>query len=200
MTSYSDSQGKDILRAWPERSKKLWSVPDGNARWIRARPKQTSTDPTCPDLRSVGSSAIKTVPDGMWMLPTQAYADAMVVEICTSIQNLADKRSRYSPQLHALTVRLPRRWLLDGFSSSSARLRWGAFMSEAPTADLILPIRHLRVLLFVDDYSYTRVRNAITPAAHEFFARHSSLKSYTAQPMQQLLRRMNADQHWYTDR
>jgi hypothetical protein len=135
----------------------------------------------------------------MWLLATPEYADVMVVEICTSVQNLADKRSRYAPQLHALIVRIPRPWLLEGFATATKTPRWTVLADEAPSEDLVLPVRHLRVMLFLDDVSYETVRSAITPAAHEFFARHSSLASYTAQPMQRLLRRMDADQHWYTD-
>jgi hypothetical protein len=198
VTSYSDSEGKDILRTWPETSKALWSVPNAGARWLQARPKRGFAG--CPDLRSVGSSALKTVPDGLWVLATQSYVDAMVVEICTSIQNLADKRSRYAPQLHALVVRLPRSWLLEALATSKHRRRWTVAFERPPETDFYLPVRHLRVLLFLDDVTYGQVRGAITPAAHEFFARHSSLKSYTAQPMQNLLRRMNADAHWYTDK
>jgi hypothetical protein len=199
MTKYSDAEGKRVLMTWPERSKALWSVPNPEARWLRARPKCGIGIATCPDLRSVGSSALKTVPDGLWLLATREYADAMVVEICTSVQNLADKRSRYAPQLHALTVRMPQEWLLETFATSKNRARWTAFLDEKPVQDLHLPIRHLRSLLFLDDGTYQTVRAALTPAAHEFFARHSSLNSYTAQPMQRLLRRMNADEHWYTD-
>ncbi len=197
MTTYSDSQGKEILCTWPERSKKLWSIPDTNARWLQARPKRGTA--SCPDLRSVGSSALKTVPDGLWLLTSTEYADAMVVEVCTSVQNLSDKRSRYAPQLHALVVRIPRQWLCEGFATAIRTPRWKCFLGQAPGAEVYLPIRHLRVLLFIDDANYAKVRGAITPAAHEFFARHSSLKSYTAPRMQNLLRRMNADEHWYTD-
>ncbi len=191
---YSDAEGKEILAKWPECSTALWHAPEGK-HWLQARPKRGYA--TCPDIRSVGSSALVTVPDAMWVLAFDDLVDAMVVEVCTSRQNLADKRSRYAPQLHSLIVRMPKPWLLEPLATRSAP-RWSKLLSKQPSDDLRLPIRHLRVLLFLDDTTYATVRDAVTPSAHEFFARHSSLKSYSAQPMQTLLRRMGADQHWYT--
>jgi len=196
----SDSAAKRVLRRWPTRTRRLWT-PDAPGWWLRAQPVDGQT--TCPRFRAPGARLFKTQPDGLWLFlqPDDGYADAIVVEVCQSIQNLNDKRSRYMPATHSLIVECPRTWLLAEISvqRGGRQPRWraaGTFADE-PTAPLVLPVRFLRVLYALPNSIYRTWLLEHVPAGYEYFVPHSSLGSYEAPPMQDFLRRLTISSHSY---
>lgn len=195
----SDKMAKKILRKWPTRTK-VWT-PTLAGWWLRAQPVEVGA--TGPRFRAPGAILFKTQPDGLWLYlrPEERYADAVVVEVCQSVQNLNDKRSRYMPATHSLVVECPRRWLVAEISVQRGGLqpRWRAartFESQ-PTERLIVPVRFLRVLYALPNAVYRKWMPGHVPAGYEYFMPHSSLDSYPSPAMQRFLRRLTLSSHAY---
>lgn len=200
-TKLSDAEAKAILRHWPARTRDLW-VPDGPGYWLRAQPR-TLTAAT-PHFKSPGSELFTTQPDGLWLylVPELGFADAVAVEVCGTVQNLNDKRSRYMPSMHSILIDCPLPWLLEDAPVQHGWLipRWKAAgtFERKPRRDLILPVRFLRVLYAIPNAIYRTWSPGHTPSGYEFFCRHSSLDSYHSQGMQEFLRRMTRRAHYFT--
>lgn len=193
-----DTRAKQALKDWPSASTKLWSSSCGNGPWLRAQPVDGAA--TGPRLFSPGSRLFKTQPDGLWIfLVLPHFADCVAIEACSSSQNFADKRSRYMPSNSSTMVECPGRWLNGRIRDGSKKERWKLIEDLTGPAgnDLVLPIRYLRVLYFLENDLYARWRSHGNPAAHEFVASYSSIKSYTSQKMQDFLRRMSLEQQFY---
>lgn len=194
-----DKDGKEALRSWPAYSEKLWPPSRSGGVWLRGQPVDGVA--TGPRLTAAGMNTFRTQPDGLWLFlaPDHGFADCVAIEVCGTGQNFSDKRSRYMPSTSAILANCPRAWLNGSVSyKSGTRERWRlAGLKHAPTDDLRLPARFVRVLFFLADELYEAWRLEGVPAAHEFVASYSSIKSYKAQTMQSFLRRMSPEQHFY---
>lgn len=165
-----DSLVKLRLRAWPERP------PGIKARtqdaWMRGRP----TDRNCQCfLKLPGSAQLRTIPDGLWLnfggTPDDPFVDIFAIEACASLQNLLDKRSRFSPSTHSLMAFCPLPWLLAPASPGSDTPRWrgtGIIRAE-PTVGVTLPVRGLRVLFGLRTPHFDGFVKHQLPQPHEFF-------------------------------
>jgi hypothetical protein len=196
----TDRQAKRILSRWPSRTKRLWRVAGGKGYWTRATPKTGSV--AVPRLKSPGAALFTTQPDGMWVyVQGMEFADAIVVEVCGSIQNLNDKRSRYIPASHSLVLACPLQWLLEPttIQRGGRAPRWRAMRTlHKPRVDLIAPIRHLRVLYALPSSLYDRWVPNHVPTGYEFFCTHKSLSGYNSQKMQMFLRQMSMTSSFLT--
>jgi hypothetical protein len=68
---------------------------------------------------------------------------------------------------------------------------------DEPGEDHLFPVRLLRVLYFLKNDLYDDWKRTGVPEPHEFVARYSSIRSYTRQEMQSLLKRITLDNHFY---
>jgi hypothetical protein len=195
-----DQVAKMALAKWPYVSKKLWPPSRDGGAWLRAQPADGVT--AGPRLMAAGTNSFKTQPDGLWVFVSAAeqFADCIAIEACSSQQNFADKRSRYQPSTTATILRCPKTWLCGRVPfKSGTRERWRLAhgIPDAPTDELTLPTRFVRVLFFLKDDLYDSWSVVGVPAPHEFVASYSSVQSYTSQAMQRFLRRMSPEQHFY---
>jgi hypothetical protein len=197
-THLTDKEGKDLLLEWPMRTR-LWPPPEGRGFWIRGQPRDGLRPG--PRLLSPGATLFGTQPDGLWVYFNDEHScDIVAIEVCGNAQNLNDKRSRYMPTGCASVVSATLDWLVEpvALQNSGTSARWiatGSFACE-PTADLQLPVRHLRVLYAVPNALYHVWCREHTAAGHEYFCPHSSLATYNAKPMQEFLRRMSRASHF----
>jgi hypothetical protein len=134
-------------------------------------------------------------------------ADVLAIEVCGSMQNLNDKRSRFLSTGTGLMLLVPAIWF-----SRDTRVQHGARLtrSEASgcfaavtlptTGELSIPVRFLRALFVIPDAEYSDWMANHVPAGHEFYMKHNSLKSGTAQPTQKFLGRMSFQSHFCTRR
>lgn len=190
----SDSEAKTILLQWPRRTK-LWPPPNGRGFWLRGQPKEGSA--AGPRLSSPGASLFTTQPDGLWIyFHSSTSCDVVAIEVCGTIQNLNDKRSRYIPASHSLIVTCSCAWLMEPIpvqrGGSIARWRACRTFASQPTNDLSVPIRHLRVLYAIPNDTYHKWCREHTPTGYEFFCPHSSLATYSSPAMQRFLERMSS--------
>jgi hypothetical protein len=171
-----DSLVRARLREWPERP------PGIKARtqdaWMRGRPH----DPSCQCfLKLPGSVQLRTLPDGLWLnfggKPSDPFVDIFAIEACASLQNLLDKRSRFSPSTHSLMAVCPLPWLLAPATAGSDTPRWRAtgVIREEPSRALILPVRGLRVLFGLRSSHFDGFVKHQLPHPHEFFVPMDSL-------------------------
>jgi len=148
-----------------------------------------------PKLRAPGADLFSTQPDGLYLfLGALEYADAVCIEVCSSIPNLNDKRSRYFPSSHSVLVDIPRRWLRQNFDLQNGGVApaWraaGAFKKE-PKGPVLRPIRHLRVLYCLPNAHYDNWKANHPPTGYEFFCRDGSLATFNSPPMRNFLRQM----------
>jgi hypothetical protein len=198
----TDAQAKDVLRKWPVRTKKVWSVPMGQGFWVRAQPVDKPRPAyRTPTLAAPGAKVFKTQPDGMWIcfFPDR-FCDIIVVEVCGSNQNLNDKRSRYMGASNSLLVECGADWFTDKIMADGRGMpRWrAAGLRHRPKRDRKYAVRGLRVLFALPTSIYDEWGANHVPMGHEFFFRHSSLGSYNAQKMQAFLGSMSVTSQFYT--
>lgn len=200
-TKLSDAAAKAILLKWPGRTKSVWPAPTGIGFWVRAQPVPSNV--AGPKISSPGAKLFKTQPDGLWAhFAETEYCDVVVIEVCGTVQNLNDKRSRYIPSSHSLILSCPLTWLEEDVSvqrgGKSPRWRATASISAKPTSNISVPIRHLRVLYALPNAVYSAWSRNHTPTGYEFFAPHSSLDSYGSPKMQRFLGQMSIGSQFYT--
>jgi hypothetical protein len=196
-----DSAAKKLLlQKWPDYSTDVWPVPGKDGSWIRARPAprgKASVQLKCP-----GASLFKIQPDGLWLFVcSPEFVDAIVIEVCSSVQNLNDKRSRYMPSSHSLVAQLPVKWFGTTVQKKKQKLEiWQlcAGLSIKPVSDQTLPVRFLRVLYVLPSDIYDLWVPQHAPTGYEYFCVDSSLGSFTSQPMQAFLRQMSIASQFYT--
>jgi hypothetical protein len=196
----SDKEAKTLLLKWPTRTK-LWPPPEGRGFWIRGQPKDGKRPG--PRLSSPGAQLFTTQPDGLWVhFRDGESCDVVAIEVCGTIQNLNDKRSRYIPASHSLILSCSAAYLREEIPVQKAakRPRWKACASfhAEPPSDLRIPIRHLRVLYGIPNALYDKWCREHTPTGYEFFSPHSSLATYSSQPMQTFLRQMSSASQFRT--
>ena len=198
----SDSEAKEILQAWPTSTKKLWVAPEGEGRWIRGQPRGQGA--AGPRIASPGARLFTTQPDGLFIFFSSLEScDLVAVEVCGTVQNLNDKRSRYVPSSHSLVLNCGNGWMREKIvtQGGGSKARWSAAgLHEEPTGDCSVPVRHLRVLYALPNDTYEGWCVNHTPTGYEYFCPHSSLGSYHSQKMQQFLRRMSIASQFYLKR
>ncbi len=206
----SDREGKDLLLEWPGHSgdvvrSDVWPTPHGTGAWLRAQPPESRGRPG-PRLRTPGGELFSTQPDGLWVWfgAGASFVDVLAVEICGTVQNLNDKRSRYGPTTTSLLLKTPRRWLQREVAvrggGRRTRLALGGFPDLSISGDQILvPIRWLQVLYALPNSVYKSWTSDQIPGPHEYFCRHRSMGSYNSKPMQMLLARMTLRSHFLTE-
>ncbi len=198
----SDDAAKEVLRGWPQRPTKWFRTAQTTGFWLRAQPPDGHT--AGPKLVMPGATEFATQPDGLWLWFGELdFVDVIAVEVCRGQrdQNLNDKRSRYMPTTHALLVACSRAWLTAEIGVYRGReARWKACdtITKEPTSNVRLPVRHVRVLYALPNRLYDPWLRSVTPAAHEYFCRHSSLRSHTAPGFRAFLNRMLPGTQFYT--
>jgi hypothetical protein len=199
----SDADAKRILLTWPQRTATLWKRPNAKGYWLRASP--SSGTAAYPHLSAPGATAFRTNPDGLYVYFHDCrFCDVICIESCGTGQNLHDKRSRYFLASHSLLLIAPVIWLHEKIRLQRASMtpRWEATrcFRQKPQTDLILPVRHLRVLFALEDNLYSQRKNNHVPPGHEYYCRHSSLDSHTAESMREFLSAMSLESHYLTTR
>lgn len=204
-----DGAAKGVLKKWSQRTR-IWGAPNGKGWWLCCRPTEVKRGAAQPSLHSPGANLFRTQPDGLWAwfgeLNESVFVDVIVIEVCGGVQNLNDKRARYMPATSSLVLNLNRKWFetrmqvqrggkkrrIDATGGAAGRVSWTAGGAT------ILPVRHLRVLYAIPDDKYIRWKENHPPTGYEYFCRHSSLKSYNSQRMQEFLKRMSITSQYYT--
>jgi hypothetical protein len=210
VAKYSDAEGKEILRNvdfWPMRTQH-WGVACATEYWIRCRPNDKNDERAYPTLSLPGANLFKTQPDGMWVyFRALRCADVLAIEVCGSMQNLNDKRSRYLSTGTGLVLIVPTDWFTRPVAvQHGTRLprveAAGCFKNVSfPANDAVsLPVRFLRALFVIPDQDYGPWMKNHVPAGHEFFMKHSSLKTGTSQSTQRFLAGMSFQAHFCTRR
>lgn len=198
----SDAEAKAILLEWPTTTTKLWPPPGGAGTWVRAQPKDGRS--AGPRIYAPGSELFSTQPDGLWVhFDGITSCDIVAIEVCGSVQNLNDKRSRYMPSTHSLVLRVSRKWVDEVVpggqgSSQSSRRELAATLPELSTASVDVPIRVLRVLYALKNVDYKDWVPQHVPTGYEYFIPHSSLSTYTRPETQQFLKGMSVASQFHT--
>ena len=149
---------------------------------------------------------MKTQPDGLYVIfGKDEFVDVIVVEVCRSLQNLHDKRSRYSPTTTSMLLEVPKAWINGEahLQNNGRNVRWKAcesFGAAAPSWSKMhrLPVRHLRVLYAVKDVIYDTWVKAAPPAGHEYYVRHSAFKGLFNGASKRFLERLAPSSHLHT--
>lgn len=178
MTSFQtmDAYVRERIRAWPQTPPGLEQADArGRGVWLKARPGP-ALENDAPSLKIPGASRMRTFPDGLWLWfggnQADPYVDIFAIEVCGSLQNLLDKRSRYTPSLHSLLVSCPGIWLRRPVSDQDATPRWqriGLFDTVPETA-MALPVRDMRVLYALKTKHFREFAACNIAHAHELFA------------------------------
>jgi len=169
-----DSKVRDRLVTWPQRPPGLPRSARSREAWLRARPGE-STAFCHPFLKLPGSRRHRTLPDGLWLnfggSSAEPFVDIFCIEACGTLQNLLDKRSRFAPTTGSLMAVCPLPWLLGAVMSKDPTPRWQltGVLREAPTQDLVMPVRDLRVIYGLKLRHYQGFGQHQVPQAHEFF-------------------------------
>jgi hypothetical protein len=197
----SDGEAKTILLSWPRRTKRLWPPPGGKGYWIRAQPKDGKYPG--PRIFTPGANLFSTQPDALWVHFQRIYScDLVAVEVCGTVQNLNDKRSRYIPASHSIVLECSHNWLWEvvEVQGGGRKTRWRAassFRTKVNRESVRIPVRHLRVLYALPKSIYEEWCPQHVPTGYEFFCPHSSLDSYNSDKMQSFLRRMSVASQFY---
>lgn len=194
----SDAQAKSILDArWPRRTNK-WPIPAYTGYWMRACPSNSPQ----PFIHPAGAQAQTTRPDGMYIYAhvPSGFIDVIAIEVCVSIQNFNDKRSRYTPTSGNVHLTLPLGWLNSTIAIQRGRnhqiWRASGWFDSAPTADVRLTIRHLRALFVLREPDYRAFGINNLPAGHEYFCMHQDLNQINNQYMQRFVKGMALMNHF----
>lgn len=102
--------------------------------------------------------------------------DLIVIEACSSMTNLLDKRSRFAPSTQSLMAVCPVDWLV-GPREQAAVARWllTGVIRTFPSQRLVLPVRDIRVVYALQRRHYEGFQTHQVPHAHEFFVPMDSL-------------------------
>jgi hypothetical protein len=104
----SDAEAKQILQSRPTRTI-IWPPPGGTGYWLQAQPRFGTN--AGPRISSPSATQFRTQPDGLWaFFHSFGSCDLVAVEVCGTIQNLNDKRSRYIPSSHSLVLSVSMDW------------------------------------------------------------------------------------------
>jgi hypothetical protein len=171
-----DAVVRERMRRWPQTPPGLENTdPQVRGAWLRARPC-AADDAEGPSVKIPGARRMRTFPDGLWFwfggTPADPYVDLFAIEVCGSLQNLLDKRSRYAPSLHSLLATCPASWLKRAMPEYGAAPRWQVtgLLPEAPDAPLVLPVRDIRVMYALKPRLFRDFAAHSIAHAHELFA------------------------------
>lgn len=176
MQSYRslDSLVRARLKKWPQRPPGLPQAKAGQESWLRGRPSDNS-GAAHPFLKFPGSNRLRTLPDGLWLNfggnPAEPFCDIFVIEACSSLPNLLDKRSRFAPSTQSLLAVCPVPWLMAASGPDDPTPRWrltGVLRAE-PATPLVLPIRDIRVLYGLKNRHYSGIAESTIPSPHEYY-------------------------------
>lgn len=107
----------------------------------------------------------RTQPDGLWFTlgllrgdehAKAEFGDCVAIESCGNVQNLHDKRARYAARTTSLLLVVQQGWLdrevvLRG-RGGTRRPRREILGGQLPSSgDVLLPVRHLRLLYALPD-------------------------------------------------
>lgn len=214
--NYTDAQAKSIFRKqWPQTTK-IWTNSGLKTHWLRAQPVSAGqSSPTAPRLHSPDSKVFRTQPDclyvstGLGRADTGGfprYLDIVAIEVCSTIQNFRDKRSRYLAMTQSMTVELRRTWLQSKtrIQSGTERKRHELLgISAACVAaeeSLWLPVRVLRVIYCLPNTEsqklYWDALQSIIPEGHEYLMPHSDLTQFNLPRVQKFLKGMSSARHF----
>jgi hypothetical protein len=201
----TDKQAKEVLLKWPKRTKTLWRTPKNIGYWIQAQPVTTGTSPT---LILPGAKNYKSQPDGLWVyFHDLNFVDIICVEVCNSIQNLNDKRSRYISTASTILLKCPTDWFygminVEKENRENKKTRWEASgvisHVDENVKEYKLPIRTIRVLYALKDKDYPDWRDQNVPMAHEYLCSQNSLKSFNSKVFKDFLSQLSISRHSYT--
>ncbi len=166
-----DSVVRTRLKGWPNRPSGLGQRP--HESWLRGRPDDLPSGQCF--LKLPGSARLRTMSDGLWLnfggTTGEPYVDIFAIEACSTVTNLRDKRSRFAPSTQSLLAVCPIAWLLAPAAAGDATPRWVAtnVVRDAPTADLVLPVRSMRVMYGLRERHFQGFLTSVVPHAHEFY-------------------------------
>ena len=169
-----DSLVRHRLQSWPQHPPGLPVMGPRRAKWLRGRPVDLR-GAFNPYLKLPGSERLRTVPDGLWLnfggSEREPFVDIFAVEACGSLQNLLDKRSRFSPRISSLLAVCPLPWLRGPVDVDDACPRWLAtgVMLAPPVRQMTLPVRDIRVMYGLKAKMYQGFMNHQVPQPHEYF-------------------------------
>jgi hypothetical protein len=162
------------LKKWPQRPPGMVASPKQPGTWLRGRPGDPSVA-AHPFLKVPGTNRLRTLPDGLWLhfSPASAdpYVDILCIEACSSLQNLLDKRSRFSPSTGSLLAFCPVPWLLGSAQENDPTPRWQLIRSlkTEPKEPLIVPVRDVRVVFGLKNRHYEGFARSQMPQPHEYY-------------------------------
>ncbi|GBQ30324.1 hypothetical protein AA700_1742 [Acidiphilium acidophilum DSM 700] len=167
---------RERIRAWPQTPPGLeMADARGKGVWLKARPGPAAEN-DAPSLKIPGAARMRTFPDGLWLwfggTAADPFVDIFAIEVCGSLQNLLDKRSRYTPSLHSLLISCPAVWLKRSVAEQDDTPRWktiGLFERE-PDTTIALPVRDMRVLYALKPRHFDEFASHNIAHAHELFA------------------------------
>jgi hypothetical protein len=176
----NDQEGKAILRRWPDTTSLFrWR---GDRKVVKAHPPS----PLAP-LATLGVQSSKTYADGayvnlQWTGSQRMYAtaDVLFIEVCGSLANLGDKRSRYLPRHEARCLTLQKKWFNKSirWAGGTERQIFRAIgLSDCPNSDVYALVRALRVLYVLEDNHFGNLIEDEVPRGYEFFASDSWFRS-----------------------
>ena len=169
-----DQQVRTQLKKWPQRPPGVVASPKQPGTWLRGRPGDPAAT-NQPFLKLPGSNRLRTLPDGLWLHfspdPADPYVDILCIEACSSLQNLLDKRSRFSPTTSSLMAYCPLDWLLGPAQEPNPTPRWRLvrILKVEPTQGLTLPVRDIRVVFGLKNRHYEGFARNQVAQAHEFY-------------------------------
>ena len=204
-TKLTDATAKTILLNWPASTEKTC----GRLRKATADGFGGSPSTGRRSVPRIGSpGAVKlfsTQPDGLFVYFSGLEScDVVVIEVCGSVQNLNDKRSRYIPSGHSLVPRCNTPWFKEEVPTKGGgrEARWKVCdsIAEPPATDVAVPIRHLRVLYALPNEMYKAWCPGHIPSGYEYFCPHSALDSHNSPKMRSFLARMSLGSQFYLKR
>jgi hypothetical protein len=105
------------------------------------------------------------------------------------------------PSGHSLVLSASAEWLNEKIQVQAGGqiARWQATenLPAAATDNLVVPIRHLRVLYVLPNALYNKWCIEHTPTGYEYFCPYSSLNSFNSQKMRSFLKRMSIASQFY---
>jgi len=172
-----DRQVRRRLRHWPQHPPGMGPRLRERDAWMRGRPCADNeyNAGNAPFLKLPGSNRLRTLPDGLWLnfggTVQEPFVDIFAVEACSSLANLLDKRSRFSPTVHSLMTVCPVPWLLGPFTPNDPTPRWQAtgVVRFEPQQPLVLPVRDIRVMYALLNKHYEGFVDNHMPHAHEYY-------------------------------
>ncbi len=191
-----DAAAKESLRKWPKKTHVFGGV--GERWWLRCQPAEGEV--THPRIRPLGSKLFATQPDGLFAQfgPAGNYVDIVAIEVCSSFQNLFDKRSRYSATTTSVVLDVPLAWWNAKTHKNQTWFAASGAFRQIPLQDTFHPIRHSRAIFILPNEHYADWFRNSSAQGHEFFMPLSSIDSFNSAKMQLFLARLDPVANFYS--